>query len=226
MLKKKFKLYQGKSSRSPQRNAVSTLYANLGFLSVDQPLRTIAITSSIPNEGKTTISLELSRAMAASGKRTLLMECDMRRRSLASRLGAHTCAGVCAVVMGDVELGRAVVRTSLPNLHFLDAEPDVACPVDILDSRRFRELVAYVGGRYDYVVIDTPPVGTFVDAAVVGSAADATLLVVREGFVERASAANACDQLRKAGANLIGTVVNCCATAASSHCEAYDDAEG
>ncbi|WP_270296666.1 hypothetical protein [Eggerthella sinensis] len=125
---KKLKPQLGKSSRSAQRNAVSTLYANLGFMSVDDPLGTIVVTSSVPNEGKTTIALELAEAMARSGKRTLLMECDMRRRSLAGRLGLHASAGVCAVVLGDVDLGQAVVRTAQPNLHFLDAEPGVASP--------------------------------------------------------------------------------------------------
>ena len=203
---KKLKPQLGKSSRSAQRNAVSTLYANLGFMSVDDPLGTIVVTSSVPNEGKTTIALELAEAMARSGKRTLLMECDMRRRSLAGRLGLHASAGVCAVVLGDVDLGQAVVRTAQPNL-------------------RFRNLVAFLGERYDYVVIDTPPVGTFVDAAIIGSAADATLLVVREDFVERTQVANACDQLRKAGANLIGTVMNCCEKAVPKHYEQYAKGE-
>lgn len=222
---KKLKPQLGKSSRSAQRNAVSTLYANLGFMSVDDPLGTIVVTSSVPNEGKTTIALELAEAMARSGKRTLLMECDMRRRSLAGRLGLHASAGVCAVVLGDVDLGQAVVRTAQPNLHFLDAEPGVASPADIVDSARFRNLVAFLGERYDYVVIDTPPVGTFVDAAIIGSAADATLLVMREDFVERTQVANACDQLRKAGANLIGTVMNCCEKAVPEHYEQYAKGE-
>ena len=113
------------------------------------------------------------------------------------------------------------MRTAQPNLHFLDAEPGVASPVDLVDSARFRSLVAFLGERYDYVVIDTPPVGAFVDAAVIGSAADATLLVVREDFVERTQAANACDQLRTAGAHLVGTVMNCCENAVPEHYGEY-----
>lgn len=75
-------------------------------------------------------------------------------------------------------------------------------------------------------MIDTPPVGTFVDAAVIAHAVDATLLVVREGFTERASVESACDQLRKAGANVVGTVMNCCDAAVSSYYAAYEDREG
>ena len=159
--------------------------------------------------------------MAASGKRTLLVECDMRRRSLAGRLGAHARAGICSVVLGDVEPARAIVRTTAPRLHLLDAEPGVACPVDILDSQSFRSLIAHLGRRFDHVVVDTPPAGLFVDAAVIGSIVDATLLVVREGFAERAMVAKACDQLRKGGANLVGVVMNCCEEGASRY-RAYE----
>ena len=76
------------------------------------------------------------------------------------------------------------------------------------------------------MVIDTPPVGTFVDAAVIAQVADATLLVVREGFTERASVESASDQLRKAGANIVGTVMNCCDSATSSYYDAYEKKEG
>ena len=221
MIGRRTKARLAKSFGSEQRNALSTLCANLGFASVDQPLRTIAITSAMANEGKTTIAIELARAMAASGKRTLLVECDMRRRSLAGRLGAHAQAGICSVVLGDVEPARAVVRTAVPLLHLLDAEPGVACPVDILDSQSFRSLIAHLGRRFDHVVVDTPPAGLFVDAAVIGSIVDATLLVVREGFAERAMVAKACDQLRKGGANLVGVVMSCCEEGASRY-RAYE----
>ena len=226
MFKKKLKSPREGATRPEQRNAMSTLYANLGFMSVDRPLRTIVVTSSVPNEGKTTVAVGLAQVMAASGKRTLLVECDLRRRSLAGRLEAHAPVGLCAVVMGEAEPRQAIVGTRQPRLHFLDAEAGVASPVDILDSERFRRLLGCLAARYDHVVIDTPPVGTFVDAAVIAQVADATLLVVREGFTERASVESASDQLRKAGANVVGTVMNCCDAAVSSYYAAYENREG
>ena len=196
MFKKKTRVLNAELPRPLQRNAMSTLYANLGFMSFDKPMRTIVVTSSVPNEGKTTVAVELARVMAVAGKRTLLVECDLR---------------------------RAIVATRQPRMHFLDAEAGVTSPVDILDSQRFRRLLGCLAARYDHVVIDTPPVGAFVDAAVVAQVSDATLLVVREGFVERASVQKAAEQLRAAGANLVGTVMNCCDTATSAYYAAYGD---
>ena len=214
MFKKKTRVLNAELPRPLQRNAMSTLYANLGFMSFDKPMRTIVVT---------TVAVELARVMAVAGKRTLLVECDLRRRSLADRLGVRAPVGLCAVVMGDEEPGRAIVATRQPRMHFLDAEAGVTSPVDILDSQRFRRLLGCLAARYDHVVIDTPPVGAFVDAAVVAQVSDATLLVVREGFVERASVQKAAEQLRAAGANLVGTVMNCCDTATSAYYAAYGD---
>ena len=101
MFKKKTRVLNAELPRPLQRNAMSTLYANLGFMSFDKPMRTIVVTSSVPNEGKTTVAVELARVMAVAGKRTLLVECDLRRRSLADRLGVRAPVGLCAVVMGD-----------------------------------------------------------------------------------------------------------------------------
>ncbi len=165
MFKKKTRVLNAELPRPLQRNAMSTLYANLGFMSFDKPMRTIVVTSSVPN----------------------------------------------------------IVATRQPRMHFLDAEAGVTSPVDILDSQRFRRLLGCLAARYDHVVIDTPPVGAFVDAAVVAQVSDATLLVVREGFVERASVQKAAEQLRAAGANLVGTVMNCCDTATSAYYAAYGD---
>lgn len=198
-------------------NAVSTLYANIGFMGADGPLRTIVVTSAVPNEGKSTITVGLARAMAASGKRTLLMECDLRRRSLAHLLGVRAAAGLGAVITGDAELGRAVVRTDDSNLFLLDAEPDLPSPVDLLDSDRFRRLFPALARSFDYVVVDTPPVGTFVDAAVVGAQADATVLVVREGLATRNSVVHARDQLEQAGAHVVGIAMTFCDSVSSRY---------
>ena len=134
MFKKKTRVLNAELPRPLQRNAMSTLYANLGFMSFDKPMRTIVVTSSVPNEGKTTVAVELARVMAVAGKRTLLVECDLRRRSLADRLGVRAPVGLCAVVMGDEEPGRAIVATRQPRMHFLDAEAGVTSPVDSIPN--------------------------------------------------------------------------------------------
>lgn len=208
------------------QNAAKTLLANIRFASVDRPVKSIVLTSSVPNEGKSTVAYNLAQAIASSGKRTLIVECDMRRRSLADMVGARARHGIYAVLSGQVELDEALVATSHRNLFFLDSEPHIPNPADILSSQRFRKLVAQMESDFDYVVIDTPPVGTFVDAAIIAALADATALVVRESFVKRAELQNAYDQLKKADANVIGVIMNMCEAESSEYYYAYYNKEG
>lgn len=208
------------------QNAAKTLLANIRFASVDRPVKSIVLTSSVPNEGKSTVAYNLAQAIASSGKRTLIVECDMRCRSLADMVGARARHGIYAVLSGQVELDEALVATSHRNLFFLDSEPHIPNPADILSSQRFRKLVAQMESDFDYVVIDTPPVGTFVDAAIIAALADATALVVRERFVKRAELQNAYDQLKKADANVIGVIMNMCEAESSEYYYAYYNKEG
>lgn len=208
------------------QNAAKTLLANIRFASVDRPVKSIVLTSSVPNEGKSTVAYNLAQAIASSGKRTLIVECDMRRRSLADMVGARARHGIYAVLSGQVELDEALVATSHRNLFFLDSEPHIPNPADILSSQRFRKLVAQMESDFDYVVIDTPPVGTFVDAAIIAALADATALVVRERFVKRTELQNAYDQLKKADANVIGVIMNMCEAESSEYYYAYYNKEG
>ncbi|WP_419044178.1 CpsD/CapB family tyrosine-protein kinase [Enorma massiliensis] len=208
------------------QNAAKTLLANIRFASVDHPVKSIVMTSSVPNEGKTTVSYQLAQATASSGKRTLIVECDMRHRSLANLIGARARYGLYAVLSGQVELEDAVVSTSHRNLFFLDSEPHIPNPADILASQRFRNLMHELASSFDYVIFDTPPVGTFVDAAVIAAQADATVLVVRERFVKRADLHNAYDQLKKADAHVIGVAMNMCESESSEYYYAYYNKSG
>lgn len=208
------------------QNAVKTLATNIRFASVDNPVRSIVITSSIPNEGKTTIATNLAQALASGGKSVLLMECDMRRRSLGNTLGVHARNGIYAVLSDQVTLEEATVRTEIRNVWFLDAEPHIPNPVDILGSRRFQSFLRNLRSEYDYVILDTPPLTAFIDAAVIASIADGTLLVVRRNFVRRDEVLSAYDQLKKAEANVLGTVLNYCEDKKSEYYYEYYSKDG
>ena len=207
-----FKNNEGQSSDLMRSidNSAKTLLANIRFMSVDNPVRTVVITSSIPDEGKTFVAANLASAMATSGMRTLLVECDMRRRSVSSMLRMHAQHGLYAVLSGEVSLEDAIVPTDTKRLFFLDAEPHIPNPSDLLNSRRFTDLINMAKAAFDYVVFDTPPVGTFVDAAVLGAKVDALFMVVREGYTHKDEIARAADQLKAANVPLSGIVMNFC----------------
>ena len=208
------------------QNAITTLFANIKFSNVDDPVRSLVVTSAVPNEGKSTVAVNLAKTIAASGKNVLLVECDMRRRSLAAMLKVHARAGLYAVLAEQVSLRSAVVATSTPNLFFLDAEPGIPNPADILASKRFDRFVDMLENAYDYVIFDTPPVGTFVDAAVISSRVDGTVLVVRDDFTKRDELLAARDQLDKADAHIIGTVLNNCEVEMGDYYYAYYTKDG
>lgn len=192
------------------QNAVKTLAANIRFASVDDPIRSIVVTSSVPNEGKTTVAITLTEVMAGSGSSVLLVECDMRRRSIANSLGVHARSGLYSVLCGQVSLADAVVAGGTRGMYFLDSEPHIPNPDALLSSKRFRKMVDAALESFDYVIFDTPPLSAFVDAAVLSTVADGTLLVVGQEVVRRDELFASRAQLEKAGANLIGAVMNLC----------------
>ena len=127
------------------RNAANTLLANIEFSGVDEPIKTIAITSSIPNEGKSTITLSLAAAAGQAGKQVLVIEGDLRRRSLMAAVKAHPRYGLHTVLSEAVTLEEAAAETSLRGVYFLDAEPGIPNPEELLSSRRYASLIQAVG---------------------------------------------------------------------------------
>lgn len=198
-------------------NAVKTLAANIRFTSVDNPLRVIGVTSSVPNEGKTTVSYMLGQAMAAGGGNVLLVDCDLRHRSLAKKAQVHPREGLYNVLAGRCELADAVIALETPGLYLLDVEPQIPNPVDVLASKRFHDLMLRVRKEYSFVIVDTPPLSAFVDAAVASQNTDGMLLVVREGMTKREDLLAAYDQLCKADARVVGTVLNFCSSERKGH---------
>ena len=207
-------------------NSAKTLLANIRFMSVDNPVRTVVTTSAIPNEGKTFVAANLARAMATSGVRTLLVECDMRRRSMAHALHVHAQHGLYSVMSGEVPLEEAAVPTGTRRLHFLDAEPHIPNPSDLLNSQRFTMLIEEMKQQFGYIVFDTPPVGTFVDAAVLGAKVDALFMVIREQFTRKDEVARAAEQLKTANVPLSGVIMNYCERQSSEYYYDYYYKEG
>lgn len=203
------------------QNAVKTMLANIRFASVDNPMQSIVLTSAVPNEGKTTTTIELAKAIASAGNSVLLVEADMRRRSAPSVLGVHAAHGAYAVMSHALSLREAVVSTGTPNFYFLDTEPNIPNPADLLSSRAYAKLVDDACNAYDYVLFDTPPVGAFVDAAILSRLVDGVILVVKIGGAKRDEILTAYDQLQKAEANVIGACATFCEGTGSEYYYAY-----
>ncbi|MEO8481907.1 MAG: polysaccharide biosynthesis tyrosine autokinase [Acidobacteriota bacterium] len=178
------------------------------FSTPDEKARTIVVTSTGPHEGKTLVSSSLAITLAQAGQRTIVVDADMRRPRMHEALGRSQEPGLSNVLVGEASLADAERATSVPNLTFIGAGHIPPNPVELLVSPRYQALIAELKGRYDWVIIDAPPVMPVTDAAVVANAAGGVIFVVGSEMTPRQNAAAAVDQLRGAGAKFIGAVLN------------------
>lgn len=193
--------------RSSISEAYRMLQANLGFLSSDKELKVIVVTSSVPQEGKSTLCANLAVAIAQSERRVLLVDADMRQPSQHKIWNLLNQAGLSNVLVGKAEL-RTVIKKVMVNLHVLTAGVTPPNPMAILKSQRMASLIEMFSSNYEFVIIDTPSLNIAADAPILGKMADGILLVVRPGVVDSASAAAAQEFLEQSGQNVLGMVVN------------------
>jgi capsular exopolysaccharide synthesis family protein len=185
-----------------------TIRTNLTFMSADNPIRAMVITSASPREGKTTVTTNIAISLAQSGKRVLMVDTDLRRPRIHRAFGVSGARGVTSVIVGEEDLMKVVVKTDIPNLDVLPCGPIPPNPSELLHSHRFRGLVEAALEHYDRVIFDSPPLGAVTDAAVLAPQLDAVLLVVKAHSTTRDALQSALRQLRDVGANIAGGVLN------------------
>ncbi len=185
-----------------------SIRTNLLFMSPDKPFKSILLTSRGPGEGKTTVSVSLAVTMAESGNRVLLLDADMRRPRTHKVLGVSNEVGLSSLIVGAAKLEDVIKSTSVPGLSVLVCGPVPPNPTDLLQAGAFSSLLSDLGKQYDRIVIDSPPVGAFADAAVISTLVDGTLLVLKAGKTSREHARRAIWALRNVKARLFGAVLN------------------
>jgi len=193
---------------SAAAEAYRTLRTNLLFSSLDRPLHTILITSSAPNEGKSTTLANLAVTMAEAEQRVLMVDCDLRRPSLHTLFGLPNEHGLTSSMLEQVESALPIQATSVPGLRLLPSGPLPPRPADLLGSRRMGALLERLRREADIVLFDTPPVGAVTDAAVLAPQVDGVLLVLHAGQTRRDRAREARQILDKVKANIVGVVLN------------------
>lgn len=198
------------------QEAYKVLRTNLQFCG--QEIKTIAVTSCQENEGKTTVSLHIAKSFSELGKRVLVIDADMRKSVIAGRnTNARNAKGLSEVLIGISELRECVFTTQYSGLHLLFAGKYPPNPVELLSGEYFALLLKEVRKEYDYVIIDTPPLGPVIDAAVIASKCDGTVLVMSDGNVHYRQAQEVISQLKKSECKILGVVRN----RVHSHDKAY-----
>lgn len=192
------------------KESLRALKTNIQFCGDDN--RVILITSSIPNEGKSTVSFELARSLTESGKKVLLIDTDMRKSVLVGRLRAVAekgeIKGLSHYLSGMNKMEDVVYVTDIDRLFMVFAGPSVPNPTEILEKVYFKELIEFGRKFFDYVLVDCAPIGAAIDAAVVAKQCDGAVLVVGQGMSKARMIKGVLKQLEASGIRILGVVLN------------------
>jgi capsular exopolysaccharide synthesis family protein len=180
----------------------------IGFAGADRPVHVVMVTSAVAGEGKTTVALNLAATYARGGSATLLVEADLRNPSLHRVFGGDGFPGLAPALLGEVPLQEATLETDVDNLTVLLAGAVPPNPVELLDSGAMAELVGRLRERYEILVLDTPPLLPVADSAALARHADAVIVVARARMTQTKWIAEAGRILDRAGAPLLGVLLN------------------
>ena len=199
------------SPHSAISEALRTIRANLLLSSADYPPRIVAISSAIQGEGKTTILANLAVSLAQAQHRTLIIDADLRLEGL-SRLFQSTeqthPAGLTDLLTGQRSLEESISATLVPHLDILPAGSTAPNPAELVGSASMKRLLHGLRDRYDFILVDTPPIMAVADALLISRVVDSVLLVVRHGFTPRSVAREARLKLSRVKARVLGLVLN------------------
>jgi capsular exopolysaccharide synthesis family protein len=194
-------------SEATRENAKS-LATNLQFAVLSRPLRCITVTSSISEEGKSSLLLLLAEALAEMGKTVLLVDMDMRNPSIGKYLGMRGRNDLFDYLMETARLEEVICKTQNSSVFFVDSRHRLAAAHQMAAYERFDLFLSGAQQMFDVILFDTPPLGLFADAAVLANKTDGALLVVGSGMTDRALVRDMAGQLHKANANILGVVMN------------------
>lgn len=202
------RLITATNPRSPVAEAYRQLRTNIQFSSLDRPIKTLLVTSTSPEEGKSTTLANLAITMAQADRRVILVDCDLRRPVLHQLFRVGNGVGLTTVVANRDAQEIPFAPTEVPGLLLLPSGPLPPNPSELLGSNRMAEVIEQLKQQADYVLFDSPPIVVVTDAAVLASKVDGVILVIRAGKTKREYAQRAKAMLDKVNANLLGVVLN------------------
>ena len=196
-----------KAPKSIDAEAYRSLRSNIEYSSFDDEYRVIVITSSVPGEGKSTTAGNLAIALAQSGNKVLLVDCDMRKPSIHKKFKISNAAGTAELLLRK-KLFEEVANKYNENLTIITAGKIPPNPSEMLASRAMTAFIKEMKDEFKYIILDTPPLQAVTDAQVLSTKADGVLLVVRAGSTKKELVSNSVDLINKVHGKVIGTVLN------------------
>lgn len=202
------KLSLDKNAPFMYQEAYKSLRTNINFISSTSDIKSVIITSALPQESKSNVAVNIAINMASEGKKVILVDCDLRKPVLHKylRVGSHH-QGLTDVLAGKVKLDDAIVKFKDVKVHLLPAGTIPPNPSEMLSQERMRKLVDFLKETYDFVIIDAPPVSVVTDAAVLGNYVDGAILVVRSKFAPKETIQLAKQKLENVNIKILGVVL-------------------
>lgn len=194
--------------KSAVAEAYRTVRSNLQFANLDQPKKSILVTSAGPGEGKSTTVANLGATTASAGARTLLVDSDLRRPILHKLFNLPNTSGLTTILAEKTPPQDAITSTRLSGLFVLPSGPLPPNPAEVLSSRRMVEFAELVKGNFDLVLYDSPPVISLSDAMILSSCVEAVILVVKCGLFPHELIQQAKARLEGVKANVVGVLLN------------------
>lgn len=190
-----------------EREVYRTLRTNVEFSGVENQV--IAITSCTQNDGKSTVSYNLAAVLAESGKKTLIIDADLRKSVFKERFQVDgKMNGLSHYLSGQLNINDVIYKSNKDNLYVLPSGVFPSNPTELLGNKRMKMLLSALKETFDYVIIDTPPLGSVIDAAVIAKNCDATIMVIASDVSSKAMAKKVVSQLKTANPNFLGCVIN------------------
>lgn len=185
----------------------NSIRTNIQFSGRD--LKVITLTSAQTGEGKSTTAKNLAISFAKAGFRTLLIDADTRNSVMSGTFKSNErYQGLTSFLSGNAELSDVICDTSIDNLMIIPAGQVPPNPTSLIQNDNYKRMIETVRGLYDYIIIDTPPLGFVVDAAIIAHSSDASLLVVKAGADKRRTVTKLKEQLEQSGAVFLGVILN------------------
>lgn len=189
------------------KEAYKTLRTNVQFCGND--VKIISLTSCVPNEGKSMVSFNLAISIAEAGKKVLFVDADLRKSVLIGRYKINKAIkGLTQYLSGVEPLDNVRYSTNVKNLDMILSGPVPPNPAELLSNEKFTELLQVARSEYDYVVIDTPPIGQVIDPAIVAQQTDGVIFLISQGNISYKYAQKQIEQMKKSGCRILGAVLN------------------
>lgn len=194
--------------KNPTTEAYRVIRTSIQFAQAGKELKTLAVTSCMPNEGKSITIANLAVVLTQAGKSVLLIDCDMRNPTVHKNFNLSNKVGLSSCISMGTALSDAVQKTSIEGLYALTGGVIPPNPSELLGSEQMKNVLQRAKEQYDYVLIDTPPVMPVTDALIVSRFVDGMILVIASAEVKVEMARDVKKQLVNAGANILGVVLN------------------